>query len=145
MIKINHALSLLAADHKKIRAMFLQYMALPDSQQAQKTKLLTAILRTLAVHVQLEEEILYPAIGSATDDPRLSEEGLLKFKATKSLIQDIEDTDSDDPFYDQKMRIFATQFFARVEEEEGQLFSHIRASNIDLIALGEDMAVFRDE
>ncbi|QRX83287.1 hemerythrin domain-containing protein [Glaciimonas sp. PAMC28666] len=145
MIKINHALSLLTEDHKKIRAMFLQYLALPDRQQAQKTKLLTAIFRTLAVHVQLEEEILYPAIGSAAGDPRFSEEGLLKFTATKSLIKDIEDMDSDDPFYDQKMRIFATQFFARVEEEEGQLFSHIRASNIDLIALGEDMAVFRDE
>ncbi|MGZ9712508.1 hemerythrin domain-containing protein [Glaciimonas sp. GNP009] len=145
MIKINHALSLLADDHKKIGSMFSQFRALTKDQRQEKIKLIAAIFRAVAVHAQMEEEILYPAITSEISDKRFADEVLGKLTATKLLITNLEHMHPNDPLYDEKVRMLETIFFGHVETEEGQLFSQIRESKIDLIAIGEDLAIFRDE
>ena len=64
------------------------------------------------------------------------------------LINEIEAGGPDEAFYDAKVKVLQEQIEHHVEEEEksrGNLFQQARASDVDLVALGEQMAARKAE
>jgi hemerythrin superfamily protein len=54
------ALSLLTADHRKIRALFDRFESALESQTRQQKQIAEQICRELEIHSEIEEEIFYP-------------------------------------------------------------------------------------
>jgi hypothetical protein len=90
----------------------------------------------------IEEEIFYPALRGKIDDDDL-DEAMVEHDGAKLLINDIEAGGPDEDYYDAKVKVLQEQIEHHVEEEEKQrdnIFTQARKTDVDLAALGEQMA-----
>ena len=112
-----------------------------------KLELATKICDALTVHTTIEEEIFYPAFLEATEDKDLHHEAEIEHDAAKKLIAEIEASGPDDDYYDAKVKVLSEMIKHHVKEEEqpGGMFAEARKSDMDLDALGEQMAARKEE
>lgn len=132
------AISLLKADHKEVKSYFKQYEGLEDV--ADKQALADKICRALTVHAQIEEEIYYPAARAAIDDDDLLDEAEVEHASAKQLIAEIQAMTAADRLFDAKVTVLGEYIDHHVKEEEKEMFPESRASNLDLKALGAQLA-----
>jgi hemerythrin superfamily protein len=139
------AVALLTADHQKVKGLFEQFEALSDRSKVNKKKIAEQICVALTVHTQLEEEIFYPAVRAAIKDDDMMDEAIVEHASAKELIAQIRDMDPGDDLYDAKVKVLSEQIEHHVGEEEGEMFDKVRKAKLDLAALGEEMAMRKDE
>jgi hypothetical protein len=94
----------------------------------------------LQVHTRIEEEIFYPAAREAIEKPELIDEAIVEHASAKQLISEIEEMEPGEELYDAKVKVLQEQVLHHVEEEEGELFPQVEASELDLEAVGKKMA-----
>ena len=112
-----------------------------------KQKLAQEICKELVIHSMIEEEIFYPACKGKIDDDLLKE-GFVEHDAAKMLIAEIQAGEPSDEFYEAKMKVLQEEIEHHVKEEEKQadsMFSQARKADIDLVALGEELAQRKQE
>jgi hemerythrin superfamily protein len=139
------AIALLKADHRQVEDWFEQFeKARTDGR---KLELATDICNALKVHTTIEEEIFYPAFLEATEDKDLHHEAEIEHDGAKRLIAEIEASSPDDDYYDSKVKVLSEMIKHHVKEEEqpGGMFAEARKSDMDLDALGEQMAQRKSE
>ena len=139
------ATHLLAEDHRKVEELFEQFEK--ASGDGRKEKIARQICTELKVHAMIEEEIFYPALRGKIDDDDL-DEAYVEHDGAKLLINEIEAGGPDDHFYDAKVKVLKEQIEHHVKEEEKQqdnLFQQARAADVDLEALGRQMAARKAE
>lgn len=141
--KQKDAIELLTADHKKVRDLFEQFDGLSDRSKASKKKIADQICMELTMHTEIEEKIFYPAVRKPLNDKDLLDEALVEHASAKDLIAQIQDMDPGDELYDAKVKVLAEQIEHHVEEEETEMFPRLRKTKLDLLALGEDMEMFK--
>lgn len=137
------AIALLEADHREVEDLFEDYESLTDP--IEKKALADRICLALKVHTQIEEELLYPPARDETGDGDLIDEALVEHMGAKTLIAQIEAGLPGQPLYDAKVKVLGEQVRHHVEEEEQELFPEVRATNLDLQALGEKLAARKAE
>ncbi len=133
------AIALLKADHRKVEDLFEQFEKAKDS--AKKQNLANQICTELKVHTMIEEEIFYPALEGKIEEDMLSE-AYVEHDGAKVLINDIEAGSPDDEFYDAKVHVLSEEIEHHVKEEEAPsegMFAQARKTDVDLVALGEQM------
>jgi hypothetical protein len=138
-------LQLLASDHRKVESLFEAFEA--ASGTAAKEKLVRQICTELKVHAQIEEEIYYPAVRGKIEDADL-DEAYVEHDSAKLLINELEAAEPDESYYDAKVKVLSELIEHHVEEEEKQrdnLFQQTRATDIDLEALGAQLAARKAE
>jgi len=139
------AIALLKQDHRNVEALFAKFEKTKDKRT--KKALATEICTELTVHAIIEEEIFYPACQAAVEDD-LRLEAYVEHDGAKVLIAELEASDPENEFYDAKVKVLSEQIKHHVKEEEkpGEgLFSQARKANLDLDALGEQMAARKKE
>jgi hemerythrin-like domain-containing protein len=136
------AITLLTADHAKVKKLFKEFEDLKeeDGSAEDKSALVTLICNELKVHTAIEEEIFYPAVRKAIDDGGLMDEALVEHAGAKELIAQLEDMSPDDELYDAKVTVLGEQIQHHVKEEEGEMFPKARKAKVDSEALGVQMA-----
>lgn len=139
------AIALLKADHKEVDAMFKAYDKTDDD--AKKQELANNICMALTVHAQIEEEIFYPAAYEALDEDGddLLDEAEVEHASCKALIAEIEAMSVGEPLFDAKIKVLGEYIKHHVEEEETELFPECRDAKMDLKALGEQLAIRKQE
>jgi hemerythrin HHE cation binding domain-containing protein len=139
------AIALLKADHRQVEQWFGQFEKARDDQR--KLQLATSICNALKVHTRIEEEVFYPAFIAATEDKDLHHEAIVEHDGAKKLIAEIEASGPEDDFYDAKVTVLSEMIKHHVKEEEqpGGMFAEARKSDMDLAALGEQMAARKTE
>ena len=143
--KKQDAIQLLTQDHREVEALFEKFEK--ASRDGTKEKLARQICTELKIHTMIEEEIFYPALRGKIDDDDL-DEATVEHDAAKVLINDIEAGEPSDDFYDAKVKVLQEEIEHHVKEEEkqqGNLFSQARKTDVDLGALGEQMAARKAE
>jgi hypothetical protein len=139
------ATHLLTEDHRKVEGLFEQFEK--AGGDGRKEKLARQICMELKVHSMIEEEIFYPALRGKISDDDL-DEAYVEHDGAKVLINEIEAGGPDDDFYDAKVKVLQEQIEHHVKEEEkqqGNLFQQARAADVDLQALGRQMAARKEE
>jgi hemerythrin superfamily protein len=134
------ATHLLTEDHRKVEGLFEQFEK--ASGDGRKEALARQICTELKIHSMIEEEIFYPALRGKIDDDAL-DEAYVEHDGAKVLINDIEAGGPDESFYDAKVKVLQEQIEHHVEEEEkirDNIFQQARATDVDLEALGAQMA-----
>jgi len=132
------AIKLLKDDHREVKGWFKDYEKLEDD--AEKKALADKICLALTVHTQIEEEIFYPAAREAIDDDDLLDEAEVEHASAKQLIAEIQAMTPDEPLYDAKVTVLGEYVNHHVEEEESEMFPEGRDSDLDLKALGVQLA-----
>ena len=139
------ALELLTADHRKVEDLFEQFEKAEGASQ--KQELVLQICTELKIHAMIEEEIYYPAIRGKVEDDDL-DEAYVEHDGAKMLINDLENAEPDEDYYDAKVSVLQEQIGHHVKEEEKErdnLFSQSRETDVDLQALGAQMAARKAE
>ena len=139
------ATHLLARDHREVEELFAKFEKATGTSS--KEKLAREICTELKIHAMIEEEIFYPALRGKIDGDDL-DEAYVEHDGAKLLINDIEAAEPDEEFYDAKVKVLQEQIEHHVEEEEkmhGNIFQQARAADVDLDALGEQMAARKAE
>jgi len=137
------ALQLLITDHREVKAMFQRFQKLADAGGKGDERMLLAsqICVALALHTQVEEEILYPAARELlAKDEDLVDEAVVEHAAAKTLIAQLKTMTSDQPLFDAKVKVLGEYIDHHVQEEESELFPKLRRSALDLEAMGEQIA-----
>ena len=132
------AIDLLEEDHRQVEDLFDEYEKLEDVSE--KEQLALKICMALQVHTRIEEEIFYPAAREAIEKPELIDEAVVEHASAKQLISEIEDMEPGEELYDAKVKVLQEQVLHHVEEEEGELFPQVEASELNLEAVGKKMA-----
>ena len=144
--KTQDAVAMLKADHEEVHAMFEEYEGLGDRANVSKHKLVAQICKALKIHTQIEEEIFYPAVREASKETEdMVDEAVVEHASAKDLIAQLEEMDPEDDLYDAKVKVLGELIDHHVEEEEEEMFPKARKLKLDMDALGEEMAMRRDE
>ena len=134
------AIALLKADHREVEGYFEAFEKARSDDR--KQQLAEKICRALTVHTTIEEEIFYPAFLEATEEEDLHHEAAVEHDGAKELIAKIESSGPDDDYYDAKVTVLSEMIKHHVNEEEKRdgLFAKARQSEMDLEALGQQLA-----
>ena len=134
------ALSLIREEHDAINALFDDFMAAGEDRRREIVD--EAILR-LDIHAQLKDEILYPALEEAVGEDALAEQ-VGRHEDVEEALDDFVDADEEGPDDDAFAELGA-KMREHFEEEEKALADLTKDVDIDLEALGEEMATRREE
>lgn len=139
------AIALLKADHRKVEELFESFEKARGVER--KQTIAKQICTELIVHTIIEEEIFYPACRGAVEDDLL-DEGYVEHDGAKVLIAEILSSAPSEEFYDAKVKVLSEQIEHHVEEEEKRvegMFSQARKAGLDMDALGEQMAMRKQQ
>ena len=137
--KVPDAVSLLKADHRQVEKWFKEFETAKSSKA--KQELAIDICRALTVHIEIEEEIFYPAFLEATKDKDMHHEAVVEHDGAKKLIAEIQDSDPSDDYFDSKVHVLSGMIKHHVKEEEQPdgMFAEAKKSKMDLRALGQQL------
>jgi hypothetical protein len=132
------AIELLKADHKEVAELFKEFESADGDE---KQELAQQICKALTVHAQIEEEIFYPAAYDALgeEDTDLLDEAEVEHGSIKDLVAAIEDDPNDDLF-DAKVKVMGEWVKHHVKEEETEMFPKLQKTDMDMKAIGAELA-----
>lgn len=137
------AIAMLKADHEEVDQLFAEYEKARSTSS--KKALIAEICTALTVHIQLEEELFYPAVKSALKDKLLVPEAMVEHASVKDLIAQLEGVEPTGDMVEAKLKVLSEYVKHHVEEEHTDMFPQAKASSIDMVALGAQMAERKDE
>jgi hemerythrin-like domain-containing protein len=143
--KAKDAVAMLKAEHRAVEDLFEAFEA-AKTQPKQKA-LVTQICTELIIHTVIEEEIFYPALRGKIDDATL-DEAYVEHDGAKLLVSQLIAGKPADAFFAAKVTVLSEEIKHHVKEEEMSregMFAQAAATDVDLVALGEQMAERRAE
>jgi hypothetical protein len=144
----NDAVTLLMDDHSRMKRMFEEFRKIHLSGTTdmleRKRELMERACVELTLHMYIEEVIFYPQVRDALNDDDLLNEAEVQHAALRDLIDQIDDGDADDPMICAMFMVLGQYTEHHAQEEEREMFPLIRASSVNLDALGERMVARRD-
>jgi hemerythrin superfamily protein len=143
--KKQDAIALLKLDHRTVEELFEKFEKASGTER--KHKLAEEICLELSIHAEIEEEIFYPACEGKVDEDLLKE-AYVEHDGAKVLIAEIMNGGPSDDYYDAKVKVLQEEIEHHVEEEEKRLdglFAQARKAELDLDALGEELAARKSE
>lgn len=136
------AISLLRDDHRAVEKLFKQYEE--TSSRAVKTRrtLVDKIIKELAVHAEIEEQLFYPAVR-ALDPAEESDvlEGLEEHHIVTWTLSELEKMPADHERFNAKVTVLIEMVRHHMEEEEDEIFGAVREKlgRKELQDLGESL------
>jgi hemerythrin superfamily protein len=139
------AIALLKADHRQAEQWFEEFKS--SRSDSKKSQLAQKICQALTVHTSIEAEIFYPAFLEATQEEDIHHEAEVEHDGAKQLIAQIEGSSPQDDYFDAKVNVLSEMIKHHVREEEKRdgMFAKARQSDMDLEALGEQLALRKTE
>jgi len=134
------ACTLLDEDHNSAFRLFEQYKAAHDDNR--KRLLASQLCHDLLVHMQIEDEIFYPAFQRATGDQPLVRESDREHREARDLIGRIENAPTDARL----MLQLEDVILDHVNDEREKMFPEARkAKGMDLMQLAQQLAARKTE
>lgn len=143
LVKAQDATTLLRADHKLVSDLFEEYEKTRSTSK--KKDIVTRICTELSVHAQVEEEIFYPAVKEALKDKELVPEATVEHAGVKDLIAQVEGQEPDGEMFDAKIKVLSEYVKHHVKEEQTEMFPKAKDSKLDMMELGAQIAMRKEE
>jgi hemerythrin superfamily protein len=124
------ALTLLTADHNRVRGVFARLQEAEKSGDVgEMADLAHTIDVELTVHTDIEETVFYPwAHGLSRDIAEVIDEGIEEHHVVKTLLDEIRDLEPGDPRWVAKVTVVIENVEHHAEEEETELFPQVRGA-----------------
>lgn len=129
---VHDAVTRIQAEHAELQQMFTAF----ENTRSVNNKrfLVQRICTTVAVHSQVKEEIFYPAVKAVTPQPTP------QHGAMKAMVAHIQSLEPVAAQVDGPIQVLADEVNLHVSTLHDQMLPHVKASDIDLVELGERMA-----
>ena len=150
MLLKEDAISLLKADHKKVRALLEELEATSDRAAKKRETLFTKIERELEAQTDIEETIFYPAYRDAVkkkEDRQMYFEALEEHHVVKLVLPELGRTQPGSVEFAAKAKVLKELVTHHAKEEERDMFSEAKKvmSKDELVALGEKMKARKEQ
>lgn len=139
------AIALLKADHRTVEGLFEQFEKAKSPDR--KKGIAHEICTELKIHTTIEEEIFYPAFRGKIEEDTLAE-AYVEHDGAKVLVNDIEQSDGGDAYFDAKVKVLSEEIRHHVHEEEMPsegMFAQCRKTDVDLVALRDALLRRKEE
>ena len=120
------AISLLKADHDKMKKLLNELETTTERGIKTRTELFATIKGELMVHETIEEEIFYPALKGHPKAKEIVLEGYEEHHVVDLLMGELEELDVDDENWGAKANVMKENVEHHMEEEEGDMFIKAR-------------------
>ena len=138
------AIALLKKDHMTVKRLFERF----EKARSGKKEIADRIVKELAVHSAVEEQLFYPAVRLKAKRSEMEDadeqvlEALEEHHVAKWLLTEIEKMSEDDERFEAKVSVLMESIKHHVKEEETALFRYARRlfSRDELVTLGKMMA-----
>jgi hemerythrin-like domain-containing protein len=110
-------ISTLTTDHDNVEALFKRFESTQADDLETLAHLRDTILEHLAIHAEIEEQTLYPALRAKAEDDVL--ESLEEHHAVKAILAELERMAPSHERFRAKMQVVIENVRHHVEEEEG--------------------------
>jgi hypothetical protein len=137
------ATELLAQEHRQVASWFRSYRV--RTEEPVRLRLIEQICLHLEAHMQFEEEVFYAAARELLDEEGLLEHAEHEHAQARTIIAQLQAGPPAGEQRDQLVTNLEAAILLHVNEEEGVLFPKVRASGVDLYALGRSLAARRGE
>lgn len=136
------ALDWLARDHAILAGLFDDYEQLRQRSGGQfdRASHVQTLVVSLSQHMQLEEDIFYPAARTAFGPDPALDHALLDHGGTLELIDRIDRMRPEDPDFDAAVAVLRAYAVPHMGDEEQEIFPRLRSAGVDTIALGVQIA-----
>lgn len=139
------AITMLMADHAKVKKLFKEFEKLSKKDDDGKVEIANQICMELIVHAKAEEEVFYPAARMAINDDDMLNEAEVEHDTAKDLIAQIQTMSPNDEMYDAKVTVLGEYIDHHVKEEETEMFPKVRKAKVDLSELGQQLKMKKEE
>jgi len=140
------AIEMLKQDHRKVERLFEEFGKSSDDHR--KEELAEQICSELIIHTKLEEEMFYPACRKVGVEEHTMDEAQVEHDGAKVFINDLLDSQPDEPFWEAKVSVLRELVKHHIQEEEkpGQgAFAQATAHGIDDKGLAEQLKHLKEE
>jgi hemerythrin-like domain-containing protein len=139
------AITLLKADHQRVRGLLDELERSTGKAAARREKLLATIEQELQIHTHIEEDVFYPAFFDAArkgEDKELYYEAVEEHHVVDLVLPEIKETDPSSDKFAAKAKVLKDLVKHHAEEEESEMFPRARKlmTREDLVRLGDDVA-----
>lgn len=143
------ALTLLTADHNRVRGLFTRFSQAQQAEDpATMAELGEQIARELDVHTTIEETVFYPWARTLSDEIATTvDEGIEEHHVAKVLLDEIAGLTPGDDDWTAKMSVLIENVEHHAEEEESEMFPKISsaAGGRDLDGVADDLEAKKAE
>jgi hemerythrin superfamily protein len=128
--KTMDALTLLTADHNRVRGLFARFQDAENSGEVtEMAELMHTIDEELTVHTDIEETVFYPWAHRLSDDiAEAVDEGMEEHHVVKALLDEIRVIEPGDSQWVAKITVVIENVQHHAEEEETELFPQVRGA-----------------
>ncbi|HEX7069089.1 MAG TPA: hemerythrin domain-containing protein [Candidatus Limnocylindria bacterium] len=136
------ALSLLKADHDKVKKLLAEGEKTTERGEKTRTELFETLKAEMMLHERIEEEIFYPALKEHPKAKDIVLEGYEEHHVVDEIMGELEATPVTDETWGAKFTVIKENIEHHIEEEEGDMFKQARQvfDADELAQLGERMA-----
>ena len=141
------ALSLLKADHDKVKKMLTEGEETTERAEKTRTELFDKLKDEMMIHERIEEEIFYPALKDHPKTKEITLEAYEEHHVVDMVMAEIEGVPYDDEVWGAKFKVMKENIEHHIEEEENEMFEQARQafSREELEALGEQMVARKEQ
>jgi len=144
------AISLLKADHEKVRGLLSQLEKSTERSAAKRETLLAQLETEILVHTTIEEEIFYPAYREAVskkEDRKLYQEAIEEHHVVDLVMPEVKEADPSSEIFAAKAKVLKELIEHHAEEEEKEMFKRAKKAfeAEELKELGERMLARKEE
>ena len=135
------AISLLKADHDKVKKMLSEGEETTERAEKTRTELFARLKEEMMIHERIEEEIFYPALKEHPKARDIALEGYEEHHVVDQIMGELEATDVSDEIWLAKFKVMKENIEHHIEEEEGEMFKQARQvfDDAELEDLGKRM------
>ena len=120
------AITLLKADHDKLKGMLSDLETTTERGVKTRTELFARIKAELTVHEIIEEEIFYPTLKAHPKAREIVLEGYEEHGVVDTIMGELETLPVDDETWGPKAKVMIENIEHHIEEEEGEMFTKAR-------------------
>jgi hemerythrin-like domain-containing protein len=141
------ALTLLKKDHDEVKKMLKDLDATTERAVKTRQDLFERLEFSLAVHEQMEEAVLYPALKAHAETKDIVLEAYEEHDVVNTILGELEQTQFDDETWHAKLSVMRENLEHHIEEEEDEMFGQARQlfDKETLETLGEQMRTIKSQ
>ena len=139
------AIACLIREHDVIRKLFREFEQLAEHGGTNEEKAETAgqICFLWSVHMQLEEELFYPAAKAVLGATAKQQHALDDHKGSRELVAMLDELEPGDTDFDATVAVLADYVLTHMAEEEADVFPELRQRGMEIDMLGRAIAFRR--
>jgi hypothetical protein len=135
------ALVWVVRDHNAIKRLFVEYERLVGRGGDDDSKgwLVGHVCLRLSSHLQIEEDVFYPALRSAIGQVASLNQALLGHHSIRELIAGLDEMEPGESGHDAKVALLAASMRPHMEDQQREVFPLVRNAGLDTATLGRRM------